>query len=103
MVKYIQGSGTIKLGLKKVMVYKFGQMDQNMKDSGIMIWHVDMEDLFLLMVMFTKVIGLMIKLMATVNISTQKEQHTKVGGMKINKKDQDERNGLMVRFMKEFT
>jgi hypothetical protein len=55
------------------------------------------------MEMSTRVIGLMIKLMAMVNISMLKEQHTKEDGMKINKKDQDEKSGQMVLSTKVFT
>lgn len=103
MAKYILDNGMIKLGPKKATVFKYGQMDRSMKDSGTMIWLVVMEDSFLLMVMCIKEIGLMIKHTVMVNISMLKEQHTKVAGTKINKKEQDEKNGQMVHFMKEFT
>ena len=103
MGKYTLDNGMKKLGPKKATVFKYGQMDQSMKDSGTMIWLVVMEDSFLLMVMYIKETGLMIKHTAMVNISMRKEQHTKVAGTKINKKEKDEKNGQMVPFMKEFT
>ena len=46
MVKYIQDSGMTRPRLKKVMAFKYGQMVLNMKDSGIMIWLEDLEDLY---------------------------------------------------------
>jgi hypothetical protein len=46
MVKYIQDSGMTRPRLKKVMAFKYGQMVLNTKVSGIMIWHVVMEDLY---------------------------------------------------------
>jgi len=46
MVRSIQDNGMISLRRRKVMVYKYGPMDQNTKDFGIMIWHVVTEDLY---------------------------------------------------------
>ena len=103
MVKYTLDNGMRKRGPKKATVYKYGLMDRSMKDSGIMIWLVVMEDSFLLTVMCIKETGLMTKLTAMVNISMLKVQHTKVAGTKINKKVQDEKNGQMVHSMKECT
>lgn len=103
MVKYIQVNGMKNQRQRKVMVYKYGPTDRNMKDFGIMIWHEVMEDSFWLTEMFIKEIGLMIKLMAMVNIFMQKEQHTKADGMKINKKEMDVKSGQMVHFMRVFT
>lgn len=86
MDKFILANGMRKQRLKKAMVFKFGQMDLNMKGSGIKIWHVDMEGSYWLMEMYIKVTGLMIKHMGKVSISMPKEQLTKADGTKINKK-----------------
>ena len=50
-------SGMIRLSAKRAMVFKYGQTDQSMRDSGKVIWQKVMEDSFLLMAMFTKEIG----------------------------------------------
>lgn len=44
MANCTQVNGTKKQKQKKVMVFKSGQMGPNMKDSGIMIWLVALED-----------------------------------------------------------
>ena len=103
MDKFTRDNGMTNQKQRKDMVYKFGQMDPNMKDFGIMIWHVVTEDSFWLMEMFIKEIGLMIKHMATENIFMLKVQLTKADGTKINKKVTVEKNGQMVHFMRVFT
>jgi hypothetical protein len=86
MDSYIPDSGMSPLRAKKVMGFKYGLMDQNMKDFGRTIWQRDLVDSFLPMEMFIKEIGLMIRLMEMESIFMQKEQHIKVAGLKINKK-----------------
>lgn len=46
MVRSIQDNGIHKQKQKKVMVYKYGQMEANMKAFGIMTWQEDLEDSF---------------------------------------------------------
>jgi hypothetical protein len=48
-----------------VMAYRFGQMVQDMKENGRKIRHMEKENSGMLMVMFLKEIGKMIKLMDT--------------------------------------
>jgi hypothetical protein len=45
-VKSIQDNGTNKVKQKRGMDYKYGQIDQNLKDSGKMIWLMDLADSF---------------------------------------------------------
>lgn len=93
-------SGMIRHSAKRVMVFKYGQTDQSMRDSGKVIWQKVMEDSFLLMVMSTKEIGLTTKLMAKESIFTLKEQHIKEAGSKTSKKVSVGKNGQMVHTMK---
>ena len=46
MDKSIQDNGTQTVKQKKVMVFKYGQTDLNMKDFGTMIWLEVLEDLY---------------------------------------------------------
>jgi hypothetical protein len=46
MAKSIQDNGTLKVKQKKAMVFKYGLMDPNMKDFGIMIWLEALDVLF---------------------------------------------------------
>ena len=85
------------------MAFKYGQMVQNMKDSGKLIWLKVLEDSFWLMEMFTKEIGLMIKRMERVSTFMPKELLTKVAGLKTSKKAQEEKSGQMAHTTKELT
>lgn len=44
-VNFIQDNGTNKVKQKRDMDYKYGQMDQNLKGFGKMIWLMVMVDL----------------------------------------------------------
>lgn len=44
--KFTQANGTVKVILRKAMEFKYGQMDQNMKDLGQIIKLLVLEDLF---------------------------------------------------------
>jgi hypothetical protein len=55
--KLTQDNGTVKLILRKVTEFKFGQTDQNMKVFGQIIKRSGSEDLFWQMVMFTRAVG----------------------------------------------
>jgi len=57
--------------------FKFGKMDQYMKDFGKMIKHLVKEDLFMQMVMCMKVIGLITNLMDMVFTFTKMEHDMK--------------------------
>ena len=57
MDKFTLVSGMINQRPRKAMVFKYGQMDLNMKGSGIKIWHVVTVDSYWLTEMSIKVTG----------------------------------------------
>lgn len=91
-------------GLKKVLDMeeecKFGEMGQNMKATGRMIWLMEKEDLSILMVMYMRESGQMTKLMEEVSIYIWMEPNTMENGKKTNNMDMDKRPGQMGLNMK---
>jgi len=84
----------------KVLVYKYGLMDQNMLVNGKIIKPMDRVFYIMQMVMFTKDNGLMIKLVDKELILTKTAPNTSVNGKTINKTDMVLNNGLMDKSMK---
>ena len=80
MVKFILVYGTQILNKKKDTVYKFGQMDQSMRVTGLQIWLQVEVDLSLQMVICTKGTGSTTKLTEMEAISMPKELFTKEDG-----------------------
>jgi hypothetical protein len=74
------------IGLRRVLDMerecKFGKMVQNMKAIGRMIWRMGRGDLFILMVMFMREIGSMIKLTEEACIFIWMERDIQVIGEK---------------------
>ena len=101
MGRFTPASGIIRRRPRKDMVFKYGQMDQNMKDSGTKTWQEDLVGSYWLTAMFIRVHGVMTRLMGKVNISMQKELHTKAAGTKTNKKVEVKKSGQTVRFIKD--
>ena len=60
-----------------------------------------MEDLFIVMEMFIKEIGSMIKHMDTEYLKTLEDQHIKDNGLKINSMEKDQKFGQISHCMKE--
>lgn len=83
--------------IKKTAVEsKFGQMDQDMTDSGETEWQMDMEDLCMLRVMCMKESGPKTKPMDTEFTLILMEADMKVNGFKINNMVSVSSNGQMV-------
>ena len=94
---------TIKTTKNQVTEYKYGQMGQNTKDFGKMIWQKTTGDLFWPTVMCTLDTGARIRLMEMASISMRKVLRTKVDGLMISKKEKGMKHGLMVLFTKVIT
>ena len=82
-------------------VSRNGQMVLYMMDIGKTIEHMGKESSFILMAIFTMVIGLMIKLMATEYIIISMVPCTKETGETISNMEKAKKAGLMDLFMKE--
>jgi hypothetical protein len=101
MVSFTQDNGIQKLKQKKATGCKFGLTVLNLKDFGKMIWQMGTGDSFWRTEMFSKEIGSMIRRTEMEIIIMLKVQLTKGAGMKINKKEEGEKNGRIVPIMKE--
>jgi len=75
---------------------KYGQMAQNMKDTGRMIWQMAGEDSYIKMETSMKESGLTIKLMVEEPTSMLMELNILESGLMINRMDMELRRGLMV-------
>lgn len=80
---------------------KFGLMEASMKDIGSIIWLMAKGDLFIPMLIFTKVIGKKIKPMDTGRILTPTKPNTSASGKTINKREEASKFGPMEPSMRE--
>ena len=85
------------------MEFKYGKMEQNMKEIGDLIRHVDMENSGMLMEMFSKVNGLMTKLMDMVFMFIRMELDMRESGKMICNMDRVKRYGQIIQCMKVIT
>jgi hypothetical protein len=83
------------------MECRFGQMDQNMKVIGKMMWHLAMVNFIILMETFMRDNGPMIKLMVLESTDILMVLSILELGKKINKKAKESSIGLMVQNMLE--
>ena len=91
-----------KMKIKKTEeVYKYGQMVQDMMDSGKMELLKDTEGWFMPRETYMKVNGWMTKLMVMVSTLTLMEASMKVNGLMISNMDLESKDGQMVLSMKE--
>ena len=81
-------------------VFKFGQTDLDMMDSGEMEWPMAMDVLSMLREMYMRENGLKTKLMASEYILTIMEVDTKANGFRINSMGMVLNNGQMEPSMK---
>lgn len=81
--------------LKKEEVSKYGLMGLDTMGFGSTIWLMGMEDKYMLMEIFMRVIGLTIKQMVKELISILMGRFMKVSGKMINSTAKVKRNGLM--------
>ena len=94
MVLCIKANGWLMRTRKMVEVFRFGLMDQGTMDSGGTEWPMDMEDLCMLRVTFTRENGPKIKQMVMEFTLILMEADMKVNGFKINNMDLVSNNGL---------
>ena len=85
------------------MVYKFGLMEQNMKDNGLKVKPMDRENLSMQMVMYIKENGKMIKLMDMEYILIVMEPNIRDTGEMIYKMDMGNKLGWTEAYMKVYT
>jgi hypothetical protein len=91
-----------KMKIKKTEeVCKYGQMVQDMMDSGKMELLKDTEGWFMPRETYMKVNGWMTKLMVMVSTLTLMEASMKVNGLMISNMDLESKDGQMVLSMKE--
>ena len=86
---------------RKATVFKYGQMEVDMKASGTQTRLRVMDDSSWLMAMSTKVSGRKTKLTEKVTTFTQKAPLTKEVGSRTNKKVLAEKSGLMAATIKD--
>jgi hypothetical protein len=84
MEQCIKENGLYNQIRRMVEEFKYGQMVQDMMVFGDKEWQTDMEDLFMLKVMYMKVSGQKIKQMDSESILILMEADTRVIGFKIN-------------------
>lgn len=101
MVPFTKATGSSMRIKKTVVVFKYGQMDQDMMGSGETAWQMAMEDSCTPRVMSMKVSGLKIRPMATAFTLILMAADTKVSGIRINSMVLVLSNGLMVPNTKE--
>lgn len=103
MVRSIRASGTNRQMKEMEEEYRSGKMGQDMMVSGLMVKHMDEEDLFMLKVIYMMVNGLKIKHMDMEFNKIIKEVDMKVNGKMINKMVKVLKNGQMVQYMMDNT
>ena len=86
---------------KTDVVFKYGQMDQDMMVSGETVWQMGMEDLCTLKVMSMRVNGPKIRPMGTAFTLILMAADTKDSGIRTNNMVLESNSGLMVPNMKE--
>lgn len=101
MGQLMEDNGTSNSNVKKAMEYKYGLMDQNMKDFGILVKLKGMEGSYWLMANHTKENGKMIRLMVKEYTGIVRGLDMKVCGSMISKMDLEENNGQMDHIMKD--
>jgi hypothetical protein len=87
--------GNGKVFREKVMEFKHGQMEQGMKESGLIIKHQEEVNLYMLTMISMMDNGKMIKLMGMEFMYILMVQDMKVIGKTIIKMDMENNNGLM--------
>src|SRR5688572_24404416 len=96
-------SGMWKLMREMVRVFRFGLMAAGTKVTGRETRQMGEVGSSMLMVMFMKEIGSMIKQMAMVSILTWMGPNMKASGRKTNSMAKDKKPGLIQHFMMETT
>ena len=100
MERSIKANGMIKKDLETAEVFRSGKMDQDMTDSGRMVWHMEWVVLYTLKATFMRVNGLKIKLMVMEYNKITKVAVMKETGITINKMEKELKNGQMVQCTK---
>ena len=99
--RFTKGNGKVKIDM--AMEFRFGQMEQSMKEIGLIIKRMDKESFGMRMAMSLTESGRRIRHMDMGYIHMSMEQSTKVTGSKTCSMDKDERSGKTAVAMKDNT
>lgn len=97
---YIQANGAYQLIVRMALVFRYGLMDLNIQVLGKMEKLMDMENYYMLMGIYMKDNGRMTKLKDMVLIYILKAQNIKANGKMINKMEQANNSGQIIRYIK---
>lgn len=103
MKQGIRENGSLEQTLEMVEDFRSGQMAHCMRDTGKIARQMEKVDLFTLMVMFMRVCGKMIKLMAMEFTCMLTVPDMKVNGKKTSNTERESRDGQMERCTMEST